>query len=167
MFRTLLMTGWIFAKLLNSILASPNGCETWWSCSWCHYEAIEYLTYSFGRVGFYVQFFSIWEDLGCIFAFLAWFMHCQQGGEFEHVLAYWMHLEGFQVVSSHFWALLCNGLTGWGHRSDWSECWPLFRCWAPIWPVVLAGLTGQSKVEAAALFCDVVCMHSSRGSCII
>jgi hypothetical protein len=23
-----------------------------------------------------------------------------------------MHLEGFQVVSSHFWALVCTGLTG-------------------------------------------------------
>jgi hypothetical protein len=29
MFRTLLMRGQIFAKLLNSILASSNGCETW------------------------------------------------------------------------------------------------------------------------------------------
>jgi hypothetical protein len=27
MFRTLLMRGWIFAKLLNFILASPIGCE--------------------------------------------------------------------------------------------------------------------------------------------
>jgi hypothetical protein len=56
--------------------------------------------------------------------------------KFEHVLGYWMHLEGFQVVSSHFWALLCTGLTNQGAgfvhmlgsgltggvgRSDWSE----------------------------------------------
>jgi hypothetical protein len=27
-------------------------------------------------------------------------------------MACWTHLEGFQVVSSHFWALLCTGLTG-------------------------------------------------------
>jgi hypothetical protein len=50
MFRTLLMRGWIFAKLLNSILASPNGCETCWSFSWCHYDTIEYLTCPFGHV---------------------------------------------------------------------------------------------------------------------
>jgi hypothetical protein len=34
-----------------------------------------------------------------------------------------MHLEGLQVVSSHLWALLCTGLTGWGHLSNRSECW--------------------------------------------
>jgi hypothetical protein len=38
-------------------------------------------------------------------------------------MACWMHLEGFQVVSSHLWALVCTGLTGRGHRSDRSECW--------------------------------------------
>jgi hypothetical protein len=27
-------------------------------------------------------------------------------------MACWMHLEGFQVVSSHFLALVCTGLTG-------------------------------------------------------
>jgi hypothetical protein len=27
-------------------------------------------------------------------------------------MACWMHLEGFHVVSSHFWALGCTGLTG-------------------------------------------------------
>jgi hypothetical protein len=43
--------------------------------------------------------------------------------KFELEMAYWMHLEGFQVVSSHFWALVCTGLTGRGHRSDRSECW--------------------------------------------
>jgi hypothetical protein len=34
-----------------------------------------------------------------------------KGEKFELVLGYWMHLEGFQVVLSHFWALLCTGLT--------------------------------------------------------
>jgi hypothetical protein len=46
-----------------------------------------------------------------------------KGEKFELVLGYWMHLEGFQVFSSHFWALLHTGLTGRGHRSDRSECW--------------------------------------------
>jgi hypothetical protein len=32
--------------------------------------------------------------------------------KFELEMACWMHLEGFQVVSSHFWALVCTGLTG-------------------------------------------------------
>jgi hypothetical protein len=46
-----------------------------------------------------------------------------KGEKYELVLGYWMHLEGFQVVSSNFWALLHTGLTGRGHRSDRSECW--------------------------------------------
>jgi hypothetical protein len=51
-------------------------------------------------------------------------------------MASWMHLEGFQEVSSHFWALVCTGLTGQsagpvhmlgtgltggGDRSNWCE----------------------------------------------
>jgi hypothetical protein len=43
--------------------------------------------------------------------------------KFELVFGYWMHLECFHVVSSHFWALLHTGLTDRGHRSDRSECW--------------------------------------------
>jgi hypothetical protein len=35
-----------------------------------------------------------------------------KGEKFELVLGFLMHLEGFQVVSSHFWVLLCTGLTG-------------------------------------------------------
>jgi hypothetical protein len=50
------------------------------------------------------------------FAFLAWFMHCQQGGKFEHVLACCRYLEGFQVVSSYFWARAV---------SRWSSAWPV------------------------------------------
>jgi hypothetical protein len=34
------------------------------------------------------------------------------GEKFELEMACWMHLEGFQVVSSHFWALVCTSLTG-------------------------------------------------------
>jgi hypothetical protein len=48
--HVLLMRGKFFAKLPKSILASSDGCETWWSCSWDRYEAIEYLTCSFGHV---------------------------------------------------------------------------------------------------------------------
>jgi hypothetical protein len=35
-----------------------------------------------------------------------------KGEKFELEMACWMHLEGFQVVPSHFWALVCTGLTG-------------------------------------------------------
>jgi hypothetical protein len=85
--------------------------------------------------------------------------------KFELEMAYWMHLEGFQVVSSHFWALVCTGLTRRGHRSDRSECWSCAhvehrsdRWWWPVWPV---------RAELLQLPCfQVVCMHSSRGSCI-
>jgi hypothetical protein len=69
-----------------------------------------------------------------------------------------MHLEGFQVVSNHFWALLHTGLTGRGHRFNQSECWSCahveHRSDQWWW---LVGLLR---------FHQVVCMHSSRGSCI-
>jgi hypothetical protein len=43
-----------------------------------------------------------------------WLDSCilNKGENFELEMACWMHLEGFQVVSSHFWALLHIGLTG-------------------------------------------------------
>jgi hypothetical protein len=43
-----------------------------------------------------------------------WLDSCivNKGEKFELEMACWMHLEGFQVVSSHFWALLHTGLTG-------------------------------------------------------
>jgi hypothetical protein len=52
-----------------------------------------------------------------------WLDSCiaNKGEKFEHEMACWMHLEGFQVVSSHFW-LWC----------------------APVWPVEVTGLTGRS-----------------------
>jgi hypothetical protein len=58
-----------------------------------------------------LQFLHFWLD-SCI---------VNKGEKFELVLGYWMHLEGFQVVSSHFWALLSTGLTGGVDRSDRSE----------------------------------------------
>jgi hypothetical protein len=35
-----------------------------------------------------------------------------KGEKFVLEMTCWMYLEGFQVVSSHFWALVCTGLTG-------------------------------------------------------
>jgi hypothetical protein len=56
-----------------------------------------------------------------------WLDSCivNKGEKFELVLGYWMHLEGFQVVSSHFWALLHTGLAGRGHRSDGQSAGPV------------------------------------------
>jgi hypothetical protein len=73
-----------------------------------------------------------------------WLNSCfvNKGEKFELEMARWMHLECFQVVSSHFWALVCTGLTGRGHRSDRSECWSYShvahrsdRWCRPVWPV--------------------------------
>jgi hypothetical protein len=91
---------------------------------------------------------SIWEALGWHF-FIFWLDSCivNKGEKFELELACCTHLEGFQVVSSYFWAqavsqvasawlvrgtdltgvvprcwaILSTGLTGEGDRSDWSE----------------------------------------------
>jgi hypothetical protein len=77
-----------------------------------------------------------------------------------------MHLEGFQVVLSHFWALLCTGLTSCDHRSDQSEWWSCAHVehrsdrWCQlVWPI-------RAELMQLLCFCQVVCMHSSRGSCI-
>jgi hypothetical protein len=69
-------------------------------------------------------------------------MHCQQGGEVWAWNGLLYAFRRFQVVSSHFWALVCTGLTGWGHRLDRSQCWPCSHvahrsdrwCW-PVWSV--------------------------------
>jgi hypothetical protein len=96
---------------------------------------------------------SIWEALGwkfCIF----WLYSCivNKGEKVELEMACWMHLEGFQVASIHFRALLCTGLTDRGHRSNLLECWSCAhvghwsdRWWWPVWPV-------WAEVVAAALF---------------
>jgi hypothetical protein len=49
-----------------------------------------------------LNFFNFWLD-SCI---------ANKGEKFDLEMACWTHLEGFQVVSSHFWSLLCTGLTG-------------------------------------------------------
>jgi hypothetical protein len=73
-----------------------------------------------------------------------WLDSCivNKGEKFELEMACWMHLEGFHVVLSHFWALVCTGLTGRGHRSDRLECWSCAhvehrsdRWWWLVWPV--------------------------------
>jgi hypothetical protein len=67
-----------------------------------------------------------------------WLDSCiaNNGEKFELEMACWMHLEGFQVVSSHFWVLLCTGLTGRGHRSDRQSAGPVH--------MLHTGLTCQS-----------------------
>jgi hypothetical protein len=103
-------------------------------------------------------------------------LHClldsciaNNGEKFELEMACWMHLEVFQVVSSQFWALMCTGLTGRGHRSDRSECWSYAHVghrsdqwWWAVWPV---------RAEVVQLPCfQVVCalvheeLHWFRGS---
>jgi hypothetical protein len=52
-----------------------------------------------------------------------------KGEKFELEITCWLHLEGFQVVSSHFWALLHTGLTGGVARSDQSG---LSCCSCPV-----------------------------------
>jgi hypothetical protein len=91
---------------------------------------------------------SIWEALYWIFAFLAWFMHCQQGGE---VWAWIGLLHAFRMFPSGFELILSSDsfpggivLTGEGHRTD--------RCSSRCWEILTTGLTGQSWANAAALF---------------
>jgi hypothetical protein len=117
-------------------------------------------------VASYVEF-CLFEKLEVeSFAFLAWFMHCQQGGK---VWAWNGLLDAFRRFSGGFEPFLGSGV----HRSDWSRSpvWPvrvlvLFTCCTPVWLVVLTSLTGQGWVVAAAPFQVMFCMHSSRGSCM-
>jgi hypothetical protein len=95
---------------------------------------------------------SIWEAMGCIFHFLAWFMHCQQGRE---VWACFGLLNAFGRFLGGFEPFLGSVV----HQSNRlrSPAWPirvlvLCTCWAPVWPVVATSLTGQSWAGAAALF---------------
>jgi hypothetical protein len=76
-------------------------------------------------VASYVEF-CLFDKLQVDFFLHFWLDSCivHKGEKFELELACCMHLEGFQVVSSLFWALVCTGLNCRGHRSDRSECWP-------------------------------------------
>jgi hypothetical protein len=62
---------------------------------------------------------SIWEALGCNFFILAWFMHCQQGGEV------WACF-GLLNVSRRF-----SG----GFEPFWAMLWPVWPVESPFWPV--------------------------------
>jgi hypothetical protein len=95
-----------------------------------------------------------------------------KGEKFEHVLVYWMHLEGFQVVSSHFWALCVTGLTdrragpvhmlhigltGGGDRSNrselsWCSCSVFINWFACIRPGGVALVQGELACVHGELF---------------
>jgi hypothetical protein len=93
-------------------------------------------------------------------------MHCQQGAE---VWVWDGLLDAFRRFSCGFEPFLGSGV----HRSDRSRhrsdrsrspVWPvrvlvLCTCWAPVWPVVVTGLTGDSWADAAALFSSS-CWHA-------
>jgi hypothetical protein len=103
-------------------------------------------------VASYVEFCLLEKLQVESFAFLAWFMHFQQGGE---VWAWNGLLDAFRRFSGGFEPFLASGV----HRSDrsWSPVWPvrvlvLFTCCTPVWPVVLTTLTGHGWVVAGALF---------------
>jgi hypothetical protein len=150
-----------FAKLSKSILALSNGCETWWSCSWCQYEAIEYLKSSFWHV-YHPMLNFVYLRSSRLKVLHFWLDSCiaNKGDKFELEMTCWMHLKGFQVVSSHFWVLVCNGLTGRGHRSDRSKCWSCAhvehrsdRWWWPVWLV---------RAELLQLLCFKWCFPCIR-----
>jgi hypothetical protein len=105
------------------------------------------------------------------FTFLAWFMHCQQGGE---VWAWNGLLHTFRRFPSGFELFLSSGsfpggigLTGEEHRSDRCSSQVLGdlvhqsdRWGWPVWPV-------WAWAVAAALVHVVVRMHSSRGVALV
>jgi hypothetical protein len=110
-----------------------------------------------------------------------WLDSCivNKGEKFELEMTCWMHLEGFQVVSSYFWALcasvwpvevtglngqsagsvhmLGTGLTGGGDRSDrselsWCSCSVFFKCFACIHPGGVALVQGELACVQGELF---------------
>jgi hypothetical protein len=103
---------------------------------------------------------SIWEALDWKFCILAWFMHCQQGGE---VWAWSGLLDVFRRFSGCFEPFLGSGV----HRSNRSRSpvWPvrvlvLCTCWAPVWPVVVTGLTGVSwSCCSCSVFKEFACIR--------
>jgi hypothetical protein len=91
---------------------------------------------------------------------LFWLDSCiaNKGEKFELEMVCWTHLEGFQVVSSHFWALLRTSLTGLGQRSDRCECWSCAHD---------RHRSDRCELKLLQLPCfQLVCMHLSRGRCI-
>jgi hypothetical protein len=95
---------------------------------------------------------SIWEALGRIICILAWFMHCQQGGE---VWACSGLLNAFKSFSGGFEPFM-GSIAHWSDRLR-SLIWPvrvlvLITCCTPVGPVVATDLTDPSWADAAALF---------------
>jgi hypothetical protein len=90
-----------------------------------------------------------------------------KGEKFELNLPCCTHLEGFQVVSSYFWARAVSQVAwawpvkGTGLTSVVPRCWVILST-----GLMVTSLTGQCWTIAAALLHEVVRMHSSRGSCI-
>jgi hypothetical protein len=110
--------------------------------------------------------FVYWETLGWKFCIFGLIHALPTRGV---VWAWNGLLDAFRRFSGGFEPFLGSGV----HRSDRSRSpvWPvrvlaLFTCCTPVWPMVLTGLTGQGWVVAAALFQVVLCILSSRGSCI-
>jgi hypothetical protein len=109
-----------------------------------------------------LHFLHVWLD-SCI---------VNKGEKFEHVLGYWMLLEGFQVVSRHFWALWCTGLTGYSvgpvhmlrtgrtggvdrsNRSElsWCSCFVFVEWFACIRPRGVALVQGELACVQGELF---------------
>jgi hypothetical protein len=107
---------------------------------------------------------SIWEALGCIFCIFGLIHALPTRG--RSLSLKWL---AFRRFSGGFEPFLGSSV----HRSDRSKSpvWPvwvlaLFICWAPVWLMVVTGLTGQSWADAAALFSSSGYMHSSRVSSI-
>jgi hypothetical protein len=87
-----------------------------------------------------------------------------KGEKFELEMHCWTLLEGFQVVSRHFGALLCTGLTGRGTGLTGVSADPVH--------ILGTGLTGggdrsdRCELKLLQLPCfQLVCMHLSRGRC--
>jgi hypothetical protein len=102
---------------------------------------------------------SIWDALGCIFAIFGLIHALSTRGE---VWAYFGLLDAFRRFSGGFEPLLGSV----AHRSDrsrspvWSvRVLALVICWAPVWPVVVTGLTGggdrSDRLELSWCSCSV------------
>jgi hypothetical protein len=79
-----------------------------------------------------------------------WLDSCivNKGEKFELEMACCTHLEGFQVVSSYFWALAVSQVASAWPVKGTSLIGVVPRCWA----ILSTGLTGKSRAGAATLF---------------
>jgi hypothetical protein len=113
---------------------------------------------------------SNWEALGCIFPMFGLIHALPTRGR-------WLWRKSttgcIYKVSGRFQAIF--GLLQFpdDHQSNrlWSPVQPvmvliLCRCCALVWPMLWTSLTRQSWADAAAMFCEEVCIHSFRRGCI-